>query len=225
MTKQGKPEMTPDWSAVDDLIANREDTLDRLREYFGEVDWREKKSGYTGAWFERFDRGGDRSEVKDRFTSADMIAVSMLSIIVPARAAWLLIDDPGGTFTQLLAQIPTDIELVDVDAPGADPMSACHELWTQARRLRGVGPTTASKLLARKRPHLLPVQDSVVLAALGSPDIVWEPLRQKLRAGLHGQLVELGVEAGVPDKISALRVLDVALWMTYRPGTDSGPRA
>ncbi|WP_370623713.1 DUF6308 family protein [Williamsia muralis] len=44
----------------------------------------EGQPNFTGSMFERFDGGGDAPHVVDRFTAADMVAVSMLSVDVPA---------------------------------------------------------------------------------------------------------------------------------------------
>jgi hypothetical protein len=44
-------------------------------------------SPFTGAFFERLDSGGDRLAVRDLFTAEDLVAVSMLSVDVPAPAA------------------------------------------------------------------------------------------------------------------------------------------
>jgi hypothetical protein len=40
----------------------------------------------------------------------------------------------------------------------------------------------------------------------------WEPLRDKLR-GVHERFIKLRQDAGVPPGISAIRVLDILLWM------------
>jgi hypothetical protein len=42
----------------------------------------------------------------------------------------------------------------------------------------------------------------------------WEPLRAKLR-GVHERFIKLGQDAGVPPGISAIRVLDILLWMAF----------
>jgi hypothetical protein len=53
-----------------------------LRRYFAIGD--DGQPNFTGSMFERFDGGGDAPHVVDRFTAADMVAVSMLSVDVPA---------------------------------------------------------------------------------------------------------------------------------------------
>jgi hypothetical protein len=63
---------------------------------------------------------------------------------------------------------------------------------------------------------LIPVQDKITMAALGDPDVFWEPLRQRLTSGLHQQLTQLAAVAGTPDNVSAMRILDIVLWMSHR---------
>ena len=69
---------------------------------------------------------------------------------------------------------------------------------------------TAGKLLARKRPHLIPVWDNVVRCALARPASAWmwldELLREQDGAVLH-QLEKLHQEAGLPADVSLLRTL------------------
>jgi hypothetical protein len=42
----------------------------------------------------------------------------------------------------------------------------------------------------------------------------WEPLRDKLR-GVHERFIKLRQDAGVLPGISAIRVLDILLWMAF----------
>ena len=42
----------------------------------------------------------------------------------------------------------------------------------------------------------------------------WEPLRDKLR-GVHERFIKLRQDAGAPPGISAIRVLDILLWMAF----------
>jgi hypothetical protein len=131
---------------------------------------------------------------------------------VPARAALYLLDDSAGNIGAALRAIPTDVELVDAEDKH---LAAADRLWYEIRSLDDVGRTTTSKLVARKRPRLVPVQDTVTMAALGEPTKFVEPLRKKLRAGLHEQLVELREKSAIPSEVTALRVLDVLLWMAF----------
>lgn len=82
--------------------------------------------------------------------------------------------------------------------------------------MAGVGRTHRSKLLARKRPRLVPIVDSVIRSALtpllGQDE--WVSLREafrehsELRSGIEG-VRPLG---GAAD-VTLLRLLDSAIWM------------
>ncbi|ANS31121.1 hypothetical protein R1CP_32490 [Rhodococcus opacus] len=74
----------------------------------------------------------------------------------------------------------------------------------------------ATKLIARKRPRLYPIWDSVVSQVLGTERAHLNPVREALRAdagALHRRLLSIREEAGLPEEISALRVFDVIAWM------------
>ena len=77
----------------------------------------------------------------------------------------------------------------------------------------------AGKLMARKRPKLIPVWDNVVKCAAGRSKNAWLWLDGLLRqdARLNSQLDQLHHAAGLPDLVSRLRVLDVVIWMRHRP--------
>ncbi|MFJ1709305.1 DUF6308 family protein [Kitasatospora sp. NPDC088346] len=81
------------------------------------------------------------------------------------------------------------------------------------------GGVTAGKLLARKRPRLLPVYDRVVRCAVGRPASFWLSLRDALAAdgrALHRHLLDLRTAAALPGTVSALRVCDIVVWMGHR---------
>lgn len=213
------PKREPDWTAVQAAFeatgSGRARSVVLLHDYCKPVDWA-GGAGFTGSAFGTFDGGGDAPDVRNRFTTGDIVAVFFLGVPVPARAAHVLTRDVDGTFSNLLAEIPTKLDLHLVDEPLKDVVPATWSLDSAVDALGGMGRTKTSKLLARKRPHLLPVLDTVTMKALGNPQIVWEPLRLRLRAGLAEQLHALAQEAAVPDHVSVLRVLDVVLWMRHR---------
>lgn len=79
----------------------------------------------------------------------------------------------------------------------------------------GIGRTKATKLVARKRRRLFPIWDSVVMGVLGTARAYLNPVREALRAddaALHGRLLKIRAEAGLPEEISALRVLN-SVWV------------
>jgi hypothetical protein len=204
----------------------REQAVAHLRRYFGQVT---AKTGWSGSRFERFAGGGDRPEVADHFTAEDLVAVSLLSVNVPPLGALQILETRADELSDLLARVPRSLELVDVDEIPAD--WAPNVLWSALRDVPGVGWVTAGKLMARKRPHLVPVYDSVVQAAATPTGSFWDALRTALRVderALHRHLLSLRDEAEIGDDISVLRVFDVVVWMHYRylePTTESDVEA
>ncbi|GHF12366.1 hypothetical protein E5082_03525 [Streptomyces griseoluteus] len=181
---------------------------------------------YTGSRFERFAGGGDRPEVANHFTAADFIAVAALSVDVPVRAILRVLEttEPN-PFNSLLLRIPSGIELAESEEQQIAEDGPAWKLWWSLRRIDGVGPVGAGKLLARKRPHLLPVYDSVIKKVFERPSMdlqFWSHMRFALRANgyaLVAHLDDVRGLAGIGKDISVLRILDTAAWLH---GKDSG---
>lgn len=98
-------------------------------------------------------------------------------------------------------------------------------MWQLIDGIHGIGWVTAHKLLAHKRPALLPFYDRVVKAALQPHDeAFWLPLHEALHgeagAARLAQIQALRTEARLPPWVSELRVLDVVVWMN-QPGPAS----
>lgn len=200
-----------------------ERAIELLRRYFGLAG----DPAFTGSRFESLAGGGDVPDTANVITAADIISLSTLSIRVHGSAALRLLEDEQfvGETSEYLAQIPLDLDLVDADITMLAPGSPANRLWKHLRSLYRFGPTTTSKLLARKRPRLIPVYDSVIDRAfgLGSSAEQWDYWHTLLTANdqqLHRHLLELRFDAGLAENISALRVLDVVAWMRYRKPAD-----
>jgi hypothetical protein len=171
---------------------------------------------FTGSRFETLGGPGDAPEVADRFTPADLLAVTTLSVQVPARTAIWILDEGADRLTASLAQIPTDVE--PHDALGrellTDPSSPLNRLWTDLKARDGIGWVTAGKLCARKRPRLAPIYDEHVRAAVGAPASWWAMIADAFTdQQLLDKLDQLRDQAQVPEHISRLRLLDIAIWM------------
>lgn len=152
----------------------------------------------------------------DAFTSDDLVAVTLLSVDVPGRAAQALLVDQAAEFAALLREVGPDRDLAN-ETTQLDPEWPGWRLETAVRALPGIGRTTGSKLLARKRPRLFPIWDSVISEVTATTDKpFWEPLRLELRKDdgwLHERLRKRRHEAGLPEAVTALRVFDVVCWM------------
>lgn len=173
----------------------------------------------VGAWWDAFDPSGRRADDADRFTSDDLVSLSLLSERVPGPAAHTILVTDADRFVGLLAGVGPDRDLGEQTEP-VEADDAGSRLYDAVRQLDGMGPTRASKLLARKRPRLFPIRDGVVEQVLGLGREFWEPLRTLLRAddsALDKRLGRLHAQAGLPPEVTRLRVLDVLAW---REGKD-----
>ncbi|MFF8974881.1 DUF6308 family protein [Streptomyces sp. NPDC014995] len=201
------------------VLLSAERVIGDLRRYFG-IGLPPGGVPFTGSRFEHLAGGGDRPEVADRITAEDLVAVQTLSVTVPASVALDILEGRlGARLSGLLQAIPRDIDMADAEAAGVADGSPADQAWHLLRDQPDVGWVIAGKILARKRPRLLPVYDRVVRCAVGRPPSFWLALHAALReddAALHRRLLELRQAAGLPETVSALRVCDVAVWMNHR---------
>jgi hypothetical protein len=148
---------------------------------------------------------------RDGFTSEDLLAVSLLDVRFEPRAVRALIKSGSERWTPL-RDIPNDRDLWDATD---DDLRNANALWDQVIALPGVGPTKTSKLLARKRPRLIPIVDRIIRNALPLGEDAWESLRAALQdERLRAEIEEIR-PAGLPDTVSTLRLLDVVVWMRH----------
>jgi hypothetical protein len=178
-------------------------------------------AAFTGGQFERLGGGGCRPEIANTVTAEDLIAVQLLSVQVrPHRALDLLQGQLGSDFGAALAKIPVDVELgADEALPLIMEGGHADSAWRLLRDEDGIGWVIAGKLLARKRPKLVPVYDEVVSCAFGTGTGFWEWLHGKLceEGGVLAQSLDAcHAEADLPAAISRIRVLDVVFWMRHR---------
>ncbi len=176
----------------------------------------------TGTRFDDWAGGGDHPDCAHRITADDLVAVSFLSVDIKGRAAIGLLEKHADEITKLLRQLPVDVDLWDADvdvlnAPGNPAGDLWHLLRGRTHGRWGIGPTRASKIMARKRPRLIPIYDSVVHPLMGLKDSggQWTAWYAALTDGtnLPGRLEEIREAADAPKHISGLRVMDIVLWM------------
>jgi len=111
---------------------------------------------------------------RDRFTTTDLLAVTLLDVALPPPSVRSLLKTDADKFSDLLAAVPDDVDLWNVSD---EDLAHAEALYWALRELHNVGRTRASKLMARKRPRLIPVVDSVIIGALNLGDDSWVALR------------------------------------------------
>ena len=194
------------WSEELTCIAN-EATAKQLHRYW---------TKYSGRMFDELAGQGPF----DRFTGSDLYACALLSAEIEPKAGARIIDEDASRCAELLGRIPIDVSIRNARASEvlADG-SAAAELYRHLRGIRGIGPTRASKLLAVKRPGLIPIRDSFVAKALGAASSRqwWRPMLEAWAdRGLGDAVDALRVRAAdaVPGHVTDLRLLDVATWLS-----------
>lgn len=210
------------------LDANHiDDAADLLHRYY-----RQKlTSGHvrTGARFDTWAGGGDAPEVANRITADDVLALALLGEEITGPGVVGLLETGSAQIGELLERIPMDLAMEDVTAVEyfhvLGKESPAWLLWDLLRGYKGgqwkAGSGKASKLLARKRPKLIPIWDATVArsAGLGTSLTQWEEWYALLTADgrdLARRLAVIQDRADLPAPVSTLRAMDVILWMDGR---------
>jgi hypothetical protein len=192
---------------------NRQEAVESLRDYFAR---------FRGSWFERLvDRGEPYS-----ITARDIVAVSTLSVDIPPGTAIWLLGEGKEQVTARLEKIPPERAIWGQDADlskGGDAWELWdlvqQNAWPRDGGATGMGTTKTSKLLAAKRPNLVPIHDDHIRRGLfggRGPLNYWEPW-QELHQSAQGERLRnaaerVGAEAEVSDQVSVLRIIDIVIW-------------
>jgi hypothetical protein len=142
----------------------------------------------------------------------DLLAVTTLAVNPGAPAARALL--PGGNLVHrvsaLLARIPLGVAIWE-----ATDRHLCqsHLLWSLlVGHAPNVGATTAGKILARKRPELIPIVDSVIKQKLQcAPNSYWMTFRLVLKDSERRSRI-----SDLAPELPILRTLDTLMWMHWR---------
>lgn len=185
-------------SRIDELLANNELSA-QVADYF------DLDANYAAATFE-FGENPHFDLVSD-----DFLAVSFLD--VPIRAsAYRRIQALKPRLVGLLEEIDPELEIWHMKHEDHTYLAA-SKMWTVLLSIPSLGPTRVSKLMARKRPKLIPIWDSRVHDFFQRPYWTWTPLSLAL-ADVERQkkLAVVRTECNAPPTTSLLRILDVTIW-------------
>jgi hypothetical protein len=144
-------------------------------------------------------------------TSDDLLAVTLLDITWRPQVVRIVLGSQHRELSAMLRAIPSDLDLWDADDEVSKRIDV---LWDALIDIDGIGTASATKLLARKRPRLCPISDSVVIKAVAVPHRTWDVLRCLLQdPAARGQVEALRPAAA--EEASLLRILDVILWISH----------
>lgn len=147
--------------------------------------------------------------------SSDLVAVGLLDVRVPPSGVRAMLSHEAAMFNDALAAIDPDVTLwTDDEEQVQEALAHATQLSRLLATIKGVGTTTSSKLLARKRPDLVPINDSVIRRLLGVEPTNDFP--RLLRAALRTDGIMTLIRGARPSEfsgLSELRILDIALWM------------
>jgi len=209
-------------------------------EYFTEVQGQMAVSAlrvYQGSTGIYFDKIAYLSRQKPyEYTWSDIASVNGLSVNMEAPTAWNIVHHDGALATrvnELLRELSPDLTLAEATQTDLEP---AYGLWRllQSERGLGGGGVVLSKLLAAKRPKLIPIRDNYVLDALfestrrnskgeSTFDMTlddWEPWRQYMSSDYGARVTQAAEEAlrlaAYPIPISVLRTIDIVVWMRHK---------
>lgn len=115
---------------------------------------------YTGAHFHELTFAGPSHP--DRFNISDIASLSLLSVTLDATMAKELTEkDEDTRALKINLSQELDRDLSDLSVQNAEDLelrsNGLYRAWKQIGRIHGIGQTRTSKLLARKRPRLVPI--------------------------------------------------------------------
>lgn len=209
MPRQSKPK--PDKTSIASVVGRLLATpgiKDLVGQYFATpVPDRPSSRNFAGY---RFDSLPDNP--RHQVVASDLVAVSLLDVTFRPEAVDALL--MKGEINKELLALPEKVDLWEA----RECIDDLYVAYGKLKKLHDVGPTKASKLLARKRPKLAPITDRHVENVFGCSG--WEfivPLADCFaeRADLVRSLGDL--KPAQPEDVvgpSTLRLLDVAIWMT-----------
>jgi hypothetical protein len=145
-----------------------------------------------------------------RVSIDDLLAVSLLDVRFGPLPVRTILVARADAISACLEAINPQVEIWEATDDLLD--GVLTDLWVLLRSVPGMGPVKTSKLLARKRPHLVPILDSVITRVLG---IEYKDSWRVIRGLLADRERRARLAALRPGNsgLSVLRLLDVLLWM------------
>jgi Family of unknown function (DUF6308) len=215
---------------VPDDLLDRKRALGLLARYLCRD---EKGHFFSGSAFDAYGPASGGSA--DLVTDSDLIALALLGIRVTGHEALAITHYHADEICRLLCLIPPRTRIEDDDAGCLlDRSGPAWELWALLSNVKDrqknvrLGPVASGKLLAHKRPGLIPISDSRTASTFkrrppGRDASWWDDVRAASRdprsaadgMTLWEYLASLR-SAPAAGHLPVLRVLDILAWMHDR---------
>jgi len=130
----------------------------------------------------------------DRIVPDDLLAVTLLDVRWKPLAVRRLLRDQAAKVTELLRAVDDETEIWTPE--GSRQLDAAEPLWDPLR------------------PRLIPITDSIIVSAVGTPGETWVTIHHCFQDDLFRQQVE-SLRPKDTERISLLRIFDVAIWMLF----------
>lgn len=170
-----------------------------VSEYYDET------GSFAGALFETLGTNDP-----NRIGLDDLLALTLLDVKVTPPGVRRVLGADAADLSACLAALPSDLPLWEADDAVLDQ---ADELFKRLNDVPSIGSVVAGKLLARKRPLLIPIVDKWVIDALKAPKgAYWRSIREALQDEDLRREIE-ACRGTAPASVSTLRLLDVIIWM------------
>lgn len=168
---------------------------------------------FAGATFETLG-----TNEPNRIGVDDLLALTLLDVKVTPPGIRQVLTRDAALLSASLAAIPTDLPLWEADDA---TLERATQLYKHLKNVPSIKQVVAGKLLARKRPMLIPVVDKWVIDALKAPkNSYWVSIREALQDQARRDRIE-ACRATAPVSVSTLRLLDVIIWMQFSQSTNA----
>jgi len=208
-----------------------DDAAEIITQYTGNVELRRKRRDfYAWPYYDQMDTGSAASELND----GDLLAPVLLNVN-PGIHGLASLQECRPALVTLLHEVPENLSLDDVDAT-EDVIDQVAKLFSvlDTHDAFGIGGTTLSKVLHRKRPALIPLHDTFVRQAYVPERI--EPARSRsweryvrllvseMKADLCASPACWKTLAAIPARggLTALRALDIVAWHQGKASSRGG---
>lgn len=145
----------------------------------------------------------------------DLIAITALGAAIPIKScAWIVGDVGQWLIAEVLADVPTDVTLCEADV---DTIHRVADLFNLLRTEAELTRSATTRLLAVKRPSLVPIDDGALRAKLRyeKADTWWSFWRDAISADVEARVGAIRDAAALHDQaiaaLSTMRILDTAV--------------